>query len=213
MKTPVTPGRALAGPVLYARSRELPLAVAALAGTALLAAWAAHAPGPRETYGGLPYPGALAALAPPLVAAVIGTSLHPRAEELDRAAARPWWPRRLAHLSALTALAVAALAAAVPWDTGSLGGPALVRNTVGAVGVTAAAARVVGARPSWLPATAYLGAVFLAAPRAHGAAAAVWAWPLRPGPEPAAWAVAGAVLLCGGALYVRGARPLHPVLG
>lgn len=144
-------------------------------------------------------------LAPLLASAAIGTSLHADSDELDRTAVRRWWPRRLL---ALTVLTTVALALAVPGHPEAFGGPAMVRNVLGATGVAVASAALIGARLSWLPMTVYGGAVHLAAPRTHGGAAAVWAWPMQPGSQAGAWAVAltayavGAVLLA-----VRGARP------
>ncbi|MFE7482890.1 hypothetical protein [Streptomyces sp. NPDC057552] len=193
--------------VLHLRSRALPTTLATLAGTALLAAWAADwlqdQPGFDHT-ARVP----VLALAPLLAAAAIGTGLHSHTEELDRTAVRPWWPRRLAYLLALTALAACALALAVPGHPERFGAPAMVRNVVGATGVTAAAAALLGARASWLPMTVYGGAVYLAAPRTPGGAAAYWAWPMQPGPEAAAWAMAGTAYAVGAALLVlRGPRP------
>ncbi|HEY9367766.1 hypothetical protein, partial [Streptomyces sp.] len=133
--------------------------------------------------------------------AAVGTSLHAPSAELDRTAAWPWPLRRAAHVGALTLLAAALLAAALPGHPEEFGLWAAVRNTLGAVGVTCAAAALLGARLSWLPATAYTGAVYLAAPAAPGGAAAVWAWPMQPGPEPAAWWTAVCAYVLGTALF------------
>ncbi len=197
-------GTALDGPLLYARSRTVPRALAALCATAGLALWGAHGPDAS------PDPDRLApvvALAPLFAAAVIGTTLHSESDELDRTAARPWWRRRAVHLLALTALAAALLSAMVLGQPSGFGPSALLRDTLGATGLTAAAAALLGARLSWLPALGYAGAVYLGAAGPRGRAATVWAWPVRPGDEPGAWAVALAAFTVGGALYVvRGAR-------
>ncbi|MFJ9636299.1 hypothetical protein [Streptomyces sp. NPDC101178] len=194
-------------PVLYLRSRALPATLAALVVIALLSAWAANWLGSRPQFdhkARIP----VLSLAPLLAAAVIGTGLLSHTEELDRTAVRRWWPRRLAYVLALTALTAAALALAVPGHPEQFGAPAMVRNVVGATGVTAAAAVVLGARASWLPMTVYGGAVYLAAPRTPGGAAAYWAWPMQPGPEAAAWAVAGTAYVVGAALLaLRGPHP------
>ncbi|WP_432149751.1 hypothetical protein [Streptomyces sp. bgisy029] len=194
-------------PVLYLRSRALPATLAALVGIAVLAAWAADWLQSRPEFdhtARLP----VLALAPLLAATVIGTGLLSHTEELDRTAVRRWWPRRLAYVLTLTALAAGALALAVPGHPEEFGAPAMVRNVVGATGVTAAAAVVLGARASWLPMTVYGGAVYLAAPRTPGGAAAYWAWPMQPGPEVAAWAVAGTAYGVGAALLaLRGPHP------
>ncbi|WP_328376968.1 hypothetical protein OG372_11335 [Streptomyces sp. NBC_01020] len=189
---------------LYARSRGLPLTAYTLAGTAVLAAWAAHA---LHAYLG---PGRLVpvvALAPMLAAAAIGTGLHEHSAELNRTAVRPWWPRRLAVLLALTALAAGSLALAVPGGTQEFGAAAIVRNLLGAEGIAAAGAAMIGARLSWLPVIAFLSSAYLAGGGRATRAALVWDWPVQPGAHPGAWVTASLLFLGGAALYtVRGAR-------
>ncbi|MFF4898648.1 hypothetical protein [Streptomyces sp. NPDC001068] len=91
------------------------------------------------------------------------------------------------------------------------GPPAMVRDTLGCAGITAAAAVLLGARLSWLPAFGYVSAVYLGSAGARGSAAAVWAWPVQPGAQPGAWAAALGAFAVGGALYaVRGARAGGP---
>ncbi|MFE7237983.1 hypothetical protein [Streptomyces sp. NPDC057582] len=193
------------GPLLYIRSRALPLTTAALAGIVLIAAWAADwLQDHFDHTGRVP----VLVLAPLLASAAISTGMHAHTAELDRTAVRPWWPRRLLHLLTLTVCATGALALAVPGHPAAFGAPGMVRNMLGATGVAAGSAALIGARLSWLPMTVYSGAVYLAAPRTPGGAAAVWAWPMQPGPQGAAWAVAVAAYVAGGALLVvRGARP------
>lgn len=194
-------------PALYVRSRALPLTAAALTGIVLVAAWAADWLQDQPHFDHTARVPVLV-LAPLLASAAIGASLHSHSDELDRTAVRPWWPRRLLHLLALTVLATGALALSVPGHPEEFGAPGMVRNVLGATGVTAASVALIGARLSWLPMTVYSGAVYLAAPRTPGGAAAVWAWPMQPGPQGAAWAVAVAAYVAGGALLVvRGARP------
>jgi hypothetical protein len=192
---------------LYARSRALPVTYAALLGTALAAGWSAHrlqAQPFLDHTARVP----VVVLAPLVAGAAIGTGLHAYADELDRTAVRPWWPRRLAHQAVLTASAAVLLALAVPGHPEAFGAPAMVRNVLGAAGVTAAAAVVLGARLSWLPLLAYFGTVYVAAPSVPGGAGAVWAWPVQPGPGGRAWAVALAAFVTGVALYAAlGARP------
>ncbi|WP_405684593.1 hypothetical protein [Streptomyces sp. NBC_00057] len=194
-------------PVLYIRSRGLPLTAVALTGIVLVAAGAAHWLETRPYFdhtARIP----VVVLAPLLASAAIGTSLHAHSDELDRTAVRRWWPRRLLHLLILTVLTTGALALAVPGHPEAFGGPAMVRNALGATGVAAASAALIGARLSWLPMTVYGSAVYLAAPDTAGGAAAVWAWPMQPGPQGAAWAVALTAYVIGAVLLaVRGARP------
>ncbi|WAZ21766.1 hypothetical protein STRCI_002963 [Streptomyces cinnabarinus] len=163
-----------AGLTLYARSRALPAAVAALAATTALALWSAQGPDPDR-----PFPPA--ALAPLLAAAAIGTSLRTPSDELDRTAARPWWRPRLLHLLTLTALATALLTLAQPVDP-----PTMIRNLLGATGLTAGAAVVLGARLSWLPLFGYVIAMYLGI---------------------SGWTTAAALFVAGGTAYViRGPR-------
>ncbi|MFE9397203.1 hypothetical protein [Streptomyces flavidovirens] len=194
----------------YARSRALPLTLASVVGIAAAAAWAADWLEDRPYFDHTARVPVLA-LAPLLVTAAVGAGLYSHSEELDRTSVRPWWPRRLTHLLALTLLATGLLALAVPGHPEEFGAPAMVRNVSGSTGVTAAGATLLGARLSWLPMTVYGGAVYLAAPREPGGAAAVWAWSMQPGPQVAAWVVAGVAFVAGVALYVRrGARPEGP---
>ncbi|MFC8264195.1 hypothetical protein ACFUIZ_00495 [Streptomyces cinereoruber] len=198
--------RHLSALLLYARSRALPGALAALVGTAAVAAWAVRwlettpDAGPADR---LP----VVVLGPLLAAAVIGTCLRTPSDELDRTAVRAWWPRRLAHLLVPAALAALLLALAVPGHPAEFGAPAAVRNTLGLVGLAAASAALVGARLSWLPPALYTGAVPLAAPAGAGGAADWWAWVTRPGPQGGAWVVAAVAFAAGAFLYAwRGAR-------
>lgn len=195
----------MTGPLLYARSRALPATLAALAGTAAFALWAA---GRLDAYLDPDRRVPIVALAPLLASAVIGASLYSASDELDRTAVRRWWPRRLGQLTALTALAALLVVPAVLGHADTFGPPAVIRNTLGCTGVTATAAVLLGARLSWLPAFAYVTAVYLGSSAARGRAATVWAWPMQPGAQPGAWAAALAAFTLGAALYAaRGARP------
>ncbi|MFF1449478.1 hypothetical protein ACFVYF_15180 [Streptomyces sp. NPDC058274] len=200
-----SPGTPLA---LYARSRGLPLTVAALVCAALLTLWVAGRPGVYlDPYRRVP----LLSLAPLPASAAIGVSLHSYARDLDDTAVRPWWPRRLAHLLVLTALAAVALASAVPGQAEVFGAPGMVRNTLGAVGLTAGAAVLCGARASWMPTTLYFSGVYLSGASPRVRRETVLAWPLQTGPQHGAWAVALTLFVAGSALCaVYGARPEGP---
>lgn len=197
--------RAPAAFTLYARSRAVPTVLAVLACAALLTLWAASRPDAfLDPYRRVP----LLSLAPLLASAAIGTSLHLYARDLDDTAVRPWWPRRLAHVLVLGVLAAAVLALSVPGNAQVFGAAGMVRNTLGAVGVTAAGAALCGARVSWMPTLLYFSSVYLsgASPRMRNAT--VLAWPLQTGPQPGAWLAALVLFVLGTALYaVRGARP------
>ncbi|MDX2706829.1 hypothetical protein PV350_28830 [Streptomyces sp. PA03-6a] len=192
---------------LYLRSRGLPGTAAALAVLFAASRWGADWLVSRPFFGtGARVP--VVVLAPVLAAAVTGISLHTHSGEVDRGAPLPWWRWRAVHLIALTGPAVLWLGAAVPGDPDRFGAPTMVRGVIGFTGLAAAGAAVLGARLSWLPPVLYGGSVYLAAPRTPGGAAAVWAWSMQPGAQPAAWATA-AVLFAGGAalVAVRGPAP------
>ncbi|MER5768497.1 hypothetical protein [Streptomyces sp. NPDC001985] len=195
---------AWAGPMLYVRSRGLPGVVGVLAATAAFVAWWGSG-GPEPV---LP----LVALAPLVAAAAIGTSFHTPGGELDRTAVAPWWPRRLSHLVALTALASLALALVAPEtirpgpDPGTpvvLGAEAMARNTVGAAGLAALGVRVVGARLSWVVPLGYLGVVFLGV----GDVGAVWGWAARAEGDLTAALTAAALFTTGASLSTLHPRP------
>ncbi|MFD9466340.1 hypothetical protein [Streptomyces sp. NPDC060027] len=204
----IKPAHGLRPLALYSRSRGVPTTLAALACAALLTVWVAGRPDAYlDPYRRVP----LVALAPLLASAVIGVSLHTYTSDLDATAVRPWWPRRLAHLLVLSCLGAALLALAVPGHSQVFGAAAMVRNTLGAVGVTATAAVLLGARLSWMPTTLYFGAVYLSASSPRVNNATVLAWFMQPGPQRAAWATGLALFVIGTALCAaRGARPEGP---
>ncbi|MER5994292.1 hypothetical protein [Streptomyces viridosporus] len=193
------------GLLLYARSRALPHTVLVLGATAVLAALGtrnlnAYLDPSRQV--------PVVALAPLFAAAVIGTSLHSASDELDRTAVRPWWRRRLVHLTALTGCAAVLLAATVYGHPSPFGPAAMVRNTLGCAGLGAGAAALLGARLSWLPVFGYVSAVYVGSANARDRLVPVWAWPVQPAGQHIAWVTAAVLLAAGAALYVaRGARP------
>ncbi|MFD6550553.1 hypothetical protein [Streptomyces sp. NPDC058398] len=195
---------------LYSRSRGLPATLAALACAALLTVWMASRPDAYlDPYRRVP----LVALAPLLAAAATGASLHSYTREVDDTAVRRWWPRRLAHLLFLSVLSAALLALAVPGHAQEFGAAAMVRNTLGAIGITAGGAVLVGARLSWMPTTLYFSAVYLSASSPRVNKATVVGWLMQPGPQHGAWATGAALFVMGTALCAaRGARPEGPRL-
>ncbi|MEU9402975.1 hypothetical protein [Streptomyces sp. NPDC048242] len=196
------------GLLLSARSRALPPTLAALAATTGFAVGAAAL---LNAYVDPDRRVPVIAVAPLLASAVIGASLHTPSDELDRTAVRPWWPLRLTWLAALTALAALLLTLAVLGHPETFGPPAMIRNTLGCTGLTALSAAFLGPRLSWLPTFGYVSAVYLAASGAHGHGVTLWAWPVQPGSEPAAWAAALTVFAAGTALYAAyGHRPENP---
>ncbi|WP_406837298.1 hypothetical protein ACICHK_15035 [Streptomyces sp. AHU1] len=201
-------GHRFRSPALYARSRGIPATVAALVCAALLTVWTASRP---DAYLDPDRRVPLVALAPLLAAAATGASLHTHTRELDDTAVRRWWPRRLAHLLFLGALSAALLALAVPGHAQEFGAAAMVRNTLGAVGITAGGAVLIGARLSWMPTTLYFSAVYLSAASPRVNNATVVGWLVQPGPQHGAWAAGLVLFVTGTALCAaRGARPEGP---
>ncbi|MER6911648.1 hypothetical protein ABT354_08260 [Streptomyces sp. NPDC000594] len=196
----------LSGPLLYARSRRVPVTLAVLTAAALLTFWWGDPPSGRGP--AFPGPAAWAWLAGPLLAAVaIGAALHSDSAELDRTAARPGWLPRAAQLLGLTVFAVAAAAVTSPLSEEGATLATTARVLLGAVGLAAAGAVPLGARLSWLPPLAYLVTVPLVGPLPEGSPV-VWSWPLRPDGDTGAWLTALALLAAGTALAAwRGPRP------
>jgi hypothetical protein len=105
------------------------------------------------------------------------------------------------HLLALTAVASVLLAVAVLGDPAQFGAAVMVRNTLGAVGVTALAVTLVGARLSWLPMFSYGAVTLLLGPREPGSTGAMWLWLTQPGTQDAAWYTAVAAFALGITVY------------
>ncbi|MGX2998809.1 hypothetical protein JNUCC64_31835 [Streptomyces sp. JNUCC 64] len=185
----------MSGPRLYARSRGTAGGLVVLACAAPAVAWLSGRPEleqePTLLFG------------PLVVAAVVVTGLRPVMDELDRTAARSWWPLRLAQFAALSALGALALAA------GALGAgaPAVpsVRNALGAAGCAALAAVALGARAGWLAVLVWLGGIRLSEGlgRADGGWADALGWAALPGERPLGWAVAVALFAAGAGCHAR----------
>ncbi|MEV0849240.1 hypothetical protein AB0J21_25770 [Streptomyces sp. NPDC049954] len=208
----VPPASRLPGSRLHARVHSLAPAVLALCAVAFLCLWLAHAlrPGDQAGFSDPFRTAPLLAFGPLLVGVVTTVSQHRHAPELEGTAVRSPLLLRLVPLLGLLVVGTALLvlaALAGPAEGRDL--PALVRATVGATGLMAGTATLLGARAGWLPAAVYLPAVHLGHPGVpDGRAAQVWAWSTCPGDQLLPW-VTGIVLLVGGtALHaLLGARP------
>jgi len=201
---PARPPRAAGRLVrLYATSRRVPAAVAAIAACAiglriaLIGHW--------DSYGALQLPLVFEAGS---AAAIAITTASPLGDP-ERVAGR-WLPfLRLAAALALTAAAVSALAAA---GTGAhLAGGTLdvLRNVAGMAGIGLLCAAALGGGLAWAGPTGYLvvGAYGLYT-QWHGPALTTpWIWPARPPHDLGAAICAGLVFTLGMAVItVRGAR-------
>ena len=199
---PLTAGLRLAR--LHVASRRVPAAVVAIAASAT-GLGIALAAGSWDSYGALQLPLVFEAGC----AAVIAVTTASPLGEPERVAGR-WLPfLRLATVLALTAAAVAALAAA---GTGAhLAGGALdvLRNVAGMTGFGLLCAAVAGGGLAWAGPVGYLVAgVYALYTQWHGPALTTpWLWPARPPHDLGAAVCAGLVFAVGLAVItVRGAR-------
>ncbi len=189
-----------AGQLLHLRSRALAQTLLSLAGVSLAAGlaleWLTTLPSEE------PLSRAFVTIAfPVLAASAVGISLHSHSPDADRTASRRWWPLRTGYLLTMTALASVLMSLSVPGDPAEFGVAAMVRNTIGATGVTALFSTVLGARISWLPMFAYGGAALLVGPREPGGADALWHWLMQPGPQSGAWVSAVAAFAVGAGVH------------
>jgi hypothetical protein len=84
--------------------------------------------------------------------------------------------------------------------------PMLLRNLVGFAGLVLLAARIVGARLSWVPPLAFDFFAWLTA-RKPDDTYEPWAWPLQPGTDALSWIVALILLASGfGVVCLTGTR-------
>lgn len=120
---------------LYARSRQIPLAVAAALITTFTVWTIFDAPNPK-----------IAALALITAIAVLSTGLTGQDPHLDRTAALRWLPRRAAHVLFIAATA-AALLLAFTTDLAPIA--FVVRDTAGLTGLAALAATTFGGQYAW----------------------------------------------------------------
>jgi len=188
---------------LYAVGRRVPAAVLAMAACAaglriaLLWHW--------DAYGALQLPLIFETAA---AASIVATTADPFGEP-ERVAGR-WLPfLRLAATVALTAAAIALLAAA--GTGGHLAGGTLdvLRNVAGITGIGLLCAAALGAGLSWTVPTGYLiAAVYALYTQRHPPALSTpWLWPARPPHDPGGAICAALVFAAGLAVItVRGAR-------
>jgi hypothetical protein len=129
---------------LYLRSRRVPAAVAGSAGAVAVvaAAWSGMMQQAEVAAG-------LGVLTTALAAAPLGPTLAGSDPALEKTAALPWPPRRVAHLIACCAVVAGLLAAGrvVGADFGPV--PVLLRNAAGLIGLIGLGAALAGARAAW----------------------------------------------------------------
>jgi hypothetical protein len=188
---------------LYAASRRVPTALAAIAACAiglritLIGHW--------DTYGAFQLPLLFEAGS---AVAVTATAASPLGEP-ERITGRLLPFLRLATALALTAAAAGALAAAGAGAHLAGGTLDVVRNLAGLTGIGLLCAAVLGGGLSWVGPTGYLavGAYGLYSQWHHPALTTPWIWPARPPHDLGAAICAGLVFAVGMAVVtLRGAR-------
>jgi hypothetical protein len=190
---------------LYAASRRVPAAVAAIVACALVLRIALT--GHWDSYGALQLPLVFETAA---ATAIVATAASPLGEP-ERLTGR-WLPYlRLAATLALTAAAIGALAAAGAGAHLAGGTLDVLRNVAGITGIGLLCAAVINGGLAWIGPAAYLlpGAYALYTQWHHPALTTPWLWPGRPPHDLGAAVCAGLVFAAGVAVItVRGARDL-----
>ncbi len=188
---------------LYATSRRVPAAVAAIAACAIALRIALIRP--WDSYGALQLPLVFEAGSAAAITAITASRLG----DPERVAGR-WLPfLRLAAAAALTAVAVSALAAAGGGAHLAGGTLDVLRNVAGMTGLGLLCAAALGGGLAWVGPTGYLvvGVYALYTQWHHPALTTPWIWPARPPHDLGAAICAGLVFTVGMAVFaVRGAR-------
>ncbi len=179
---------------LYARSRQVPAAAAAVTLTALLV-WALDR---GEGNGSMGLGIAALVLTANVAAASVGLGGQDAA--LDRTAAIRWMPRRAAHVLLIGAVAGAALLAVQAAGTTLAPAALVVRDSAGLVGLAALGAVLCGAPFAWTLPTGWL-AFALLTPVPGGAVGEVVGWMILPAGTAVSTGTAWALLATGTVLY------------
>jgi hypothetical protein len=170
---------------LYARSRQIPMTVAAALITTFAVWSVTDSPNPR-----------MAALSLVAAIAVLSTGLTGQDPHLDRTAAIRWLPRRFAHAVFIAATAAALLLA---FTTDLAPASVILRDSAGLTGLAAMAAAAFGGSYAWTPPFAWF-AVAAFIPPTDDTVTSVATWMFQPPDNPAAtWTAA--VLAVGGAAF------------
>ncbi|MFJ9944947.1 hypothetical protein [Streptomyces erythrochromogenes] len=159
--------------LLYARSRQVPAALAA-AVTGALAVWALAGDGAVAP--GDPRP---AALVLTIAAAAASTGLGGQDLALDRTAAIRWWTRRAAHVLCAGTAACALLLGLRAVDADLAATAVVVRDAAGLMGLAALGAAVCGPAYAWTLPVGWL-ALSSFSPPLVGVPMEIVTWMLQP---------------------------------
>ncbi|MCC9707472.1 hypothetical protein E4N62_20635 [Streptomyces sp. MNU76] len=180
---------------LYARSRQVPVSLAAVLFSAA-AVWALVA---RDGGGGAVDPRTPVFV---LVAGVTAASIGLGGQDLalDRTAAIGWRPRRAGHVLLIGTVVAAVLLAVGATGTDLAATAFVVRDSAGLTGLVALGAVVCGAPYAWTPAVGWLSfSVF--APPPTSVPTEIATWMLLPPGTPAATWTAVALAVTGTTVY------------
>ncbi len=176
--------------MLYARSRQLPAAFAAVL-VATSGVWFLG----RDAWSEL-----LAALALAVAVALAAVGLSGQDPDLDRTAARPWPVRRLAHLALVAVVAGAVVLGVQELGPSAVAGSVIIRDAAGLAGLAGLAATLAGGQFGWtLPLACSLVSPFV--PQDGSTLSRVAAWLLQPPETPAATWTAVLLAATGAAAY------------
>ncbi|MEU8925749.1 hypothetical protein AB0D10_33275 [Kitasatospora sp. NPDC048545] len=182
---------------LYARSRQMPGAAAAIA-LVTAAAWALVEPGQANLGTAVLVLGAHVAAA--------SAGLGGPDVVLERTAAIRWMPRRVAHVLLIGAVAGLMLLSARTVGVDLAPAEVVVRDSAGLVGLAALGATLFGAAFAWTLPTGWLG-VTLLVPTPDGTVGEVLKWMVHPPGTATSAAVAWALFATGTVVYaVAGPR-------
>jgi len=194
--------------LLYARSRGAPAAVLAVIALCLAGAgagqWLAGRPTLDDATARLPVTVALAVA----VAVVLAGTLYSPADEIERAAPRPWQRWRAGHATTLALLGTVFVSPVLP--TAVHGQAALLRNTAGLLGLALLAAVVVGPRLAWALPLGYAAAVYLFEGLRDSPDGGVFAFLLQPGASRSALAAGLLLLALGIGSWAKAGRNSTP---
>lgn len=203
-KTCPSPGKPLiSGLWLYSRARHLQWVVPLLLLLAItswrIALWLAH----YVYFDGVNARAPVAIVAPLLAAVLISVTLSGADVDLERSTARLSIRWRTIHALAAAVIPGALLAITALDQPQIWGSYALVRNTIGLVGIVLIAATVLPSTLTWSPALVYVIVVYLAAPRTPEYGSSWWAWPMQPGTPDSSWICAAILVITGAVAYGR----------
>ncbi|KDN17561.1 hypothetical protein [Amycolatopsis rifamycinica] len=175
---------------LYARSRQLPAASAALL-SVTLGLWFLG----RDSWGVL-----LVVLTLTAAIAVAAIGLSGQDPDLDRAAALPWPARRLGHLALIGVVAGALVLAVQELGPSAVPVSIIVRDAAGLAGLAGLAATIAGGQFGWTLPLAWC-AISPFVPHDGSTAGQVTAWLLQPPQTPVATWTAVTLAVTGAAAY------------